>query len=341
MRKARVFGLTLIASIVGLSMFGVSAQTPPKQVALPLSRPQAAYYSQHPQELQQLVEGLSQAAQQFTPGKPLAPEVTPSPGTWTTLAHSPGVAVQNPLLMTDGTVIATSACTGNWYKLTPDNTGSYINGTWTQIASLPSGYAPLFVGSGVLPDGRVIVEGGEYNGSGGNCGNGSWTTKGAIYDPVANAWTSVTPPNGWSSIGDAAGVVLDTGTYLQSNCCDTSISSGLSALLNPSTLTWTPTGSGKLDRWDEEGMAKLQNGNVLVVDAHTNTSCSPNTSEIYNAGTGTFSATGNTVDQEADCSNPANSLSYELGPVLTRQDGSAVVFPGVLCSDVANTNCAN
>ena len=341
MCKARVFGLTLIASIVGLSMFGVSAQTPPKQVALPLSLPQAAYYSQHPQELQQQVERLSQAAQQFAPGKPLAPGATPSAGTWTTLTNSPGVAVQNPLLMTDGTVIATSACTGNWYKLTPDNTGSYVNGTWTQIASLPSGYAPLFFGSGVLPDGRVIVEGGEYNGSGGSCGSEAWTTKGAIYDPVANTWTSVNPPSGWTTVGDAAGIVLDNGTYMQSDCCNTSSLSGLSALLNPNTLTWTPTGSGKLDRWDEEGMAKLQNGNVLVVDAHTNTSCSPNTSEIYNASTGAFSATGNTVDQEADCSNPANSLSYELGPVLTRQDGSAVVFPGVLCSDLANTNCAN
>ena len=341
MGKIWIFGLMLIASIIGTAMFSVSAQTPqPKQLALPLSLPQAEYYGQHPQELQQFVDRLSQAAQQFTPGRKLAPGQTPSPGSWTTLNNSPGVSLQNPLLMTDGTVIAMAPCSGHWYKLTPDNTGSYVNGTWTQIASLPSGYAPLFVGSGVLPDGRVIVEGGEYNGSGGSCGSGAWTTKGAIYDPVANAWTAVTPPNGWSTIGDAAGIVLDNGTYMQSNCCDLSGSSGLSALLNPNTLTWTPTGSAKLDRWDEEGVAKLQNGNLLVVDAHTNTSCT-NTSEIYSASTGTFSPTGNTVDQEPDCSNPGNNPSFELGPVVTRQDGSAVVFPGVLCSDVANANCAN
>jgi hypothetical protein len=35
--------------------------------------------------------------------------------------------------------------------------------TWSQIASLPSGYIPSFFASAVLPDGRVIVEGGEYN----------------------------------------------------------------------------------------------------------------------------------------------------------------------------------
>ncbi len=34
-------------------------------------------------------------------------------------------------------------------------------------------------------------------------------------------------------------------------------------------------------------------------------------------------------------------LSYELGPLVVRQDGSAVIFPGILCSDAANTNCAN
>jgi hypothetical protein len=45
----------------------------------------------------------------------------------------------------------------------PDDTGSYINGTWTQAASLPSGYEPLFFGSAVLADGKVVVQGGEYN----------------------------------------------------------------------------------------------------------------------------------------------------------------------------------
>jgi hypothetical protein len=24
-----------------------------------------------------------------------------------------------------------------WWRLTPDNNGNYINGTWTQLASLP------------------------------------------------------------------------------------------------------------------------------------------------------------------------------------------------------------
>jgi len=51
---------------------------------------------------------------------------------------NPSVEDCNPLLLTDGTVIV-SDCGwfGNWYKLTPDITGSYANGTWTQIATMP------------------------------------------------------------------------------------------------------------------------------------------------------------------------------------------------------------
>jgi hypothetical protein len=346
MTRIRHVALLLIAAAAAIASFMSFAPNNAwaQQITPPLSLPQAQYYAQHPQEWQQLLDRLSEAAQQFTPTPPLAPTETPAAGSWATLTNSPGAfAVQNPLLMTDGTVIAMRPCTGLWYKLTPDITGSYLNGTWTQIATMPSGYGPLFGGSAVLPDGRVIFEGGEYNDTSqsGMCGSGAWTSLGAIYNPATNTWTNVPPPSGWMRVGDASGIVLDNGTYMQSNCCDTSGVSGLSALFNASTLGWTTTGSGKLDRWDEEGMAKLQNGNVLVVDAHTNNPCTPNTSEIYNASSGTFSATGNTVDQQADCSNPGNSFSYELGPVVTRQDGSAVVFPGILCSDATNANCTN
>src|SRR6266853_2187598 len=89
--------------------------------------------------------------------------------TWTALTNQPGVPVGTPLLLTDGTVIAQqmttdgSFGTGQWLRLTPDNTGNYINGTWSQIASMPAGYAPTFYASAVLPDGRVVIEGGEYN----------------------------------------------------------------------------------------------------------------------------------------------------------------------------------
>src|SRR6478736_9254220 len=90
--------------------------------------------------------------------------------TWTALTNQPGVPVGTPLLLTDGTVMVQQMnpngfATGQWWRLTPDNTGSYLNGTWTHLASMPTGYAPLFYASAVLPDGRVVVEGGEHNGN--------------------------------------------------------------------------------------------------------------------------------------------------------------------------------
>ena len=69
----------------------------------------------------------------------------------------------SPLLLTDGTVMLQDAGCQDRSNLTPDNTGSYLNGTWTQLASTPSGQSPLYHSSAVLPDGRVMIEGGEYN----------------------------------------------------------------------------------------------------------------------------------------------------------------------------------
>ena len=65
------------------------------------------------------------------------------------------------LLLTDGTVLVQDDETPNWFKLTPDNTGSYINGTWKKVASTESTYGPLWFGSIVLSDGRVVIEGGS------------------------------------------------------------------------------------------------------------------------------------------------------------------------------------
>ena len=90
---------------------------------------------------------------------------------------------------------------------------------------------------------------------------------------------------------------------MQSNCCDNIAGSYVAALLNATNLTWTATGTNKADRYDEEGFAKLHDGTVLDVDANTSGSCGMN-SEIYNPATGAWSSAGNTIHQQADCSNP-------------------------------------
>ena len=229
-------------------------------------------------------------------------------GQWTPLKNQPtfsGAGIM--LLLTDGRVMVheEQANDQNWYTLTPDKTGSYVNGTWKKLATMPSGYAPLFFGSVVLPDGRVTVEGGEYNCIP-NC-NAVWTNMGAIYDPMKNKWTMVKPPAGWSSIGDAQSVVLDDGTYMQANCCDTQ-----QAMFNPKTLGWKNiTNTGKTDRFDEEGWTLLPNGEVLTTDALN----APHY-EIYNPTTMKWTTPGVTPVRLED------PQSQEIGPMVLRPDGT-------------------
>src|SRR4051794_232616 len=105
-------------------------------------------------------------------------------GTWSTLTNAPPAAVATPFLLTDGTVLAQGVSTNQWYRLTPDANGSYLNGTWTTMAA--SVHAPLYYAAGILRDGRLIVAGGEYD-----AGAMVWLLNVEIYDPVANTWTTL------------------------------------------------------------------------------------------------------------------------------------------------------
>ncbi len=206
------------------------------------------------------------------------------------------------LLMTDGTVLVQDSCTPNWFKLTPDQTGSYQNGKWTQIAPMPSNYGPLYFASAVLADGKVMVNGGEYN----FC-NGAETPLGAIYDPVANAWTAVAAPSGWGQIGDAQSLVQTNGTYMIGNCC-----TSVQAELDESSLTWTQVGTGKHDVNSEEGWTLLRNGNVLTADVVAAPS-----SEIFNPTTSSWSAAATL---------PVNlTQSEEIGPQTMRPNNTVYV----------------
>lgn len=233
----------------------------------------------------------------------------------------------NPLLLADGTVMVQEGGCRRWWRLTPDNTGSYVNGTWSQLASLPSNYSPLYHASAVLPDGRVIIEGGEYN-----FFVPVWTNLGAIYDPLANTWTPVSPPGFFggtsrhpNAIGDAQGVVLDNGQFMVADSLTKQ-----AALLDPKTLTWTATGAAKFDPNDEEGWTLLPNGQVLAVDAYVplgGFQYNPTgmNSELYNPASGKWHSAGSTAvqlwDSAANCGG-LHAASFELGPAVLRPDGT-------------------
>jgi len=247
-------------------------------------------------------------------------------GTWTKVVKAPPSTngVGHIQLLSDGTVIALDsgcATTGVWYRLTPNSAGSYVNGTWSTIGSMPSGYNPLYFGSAVLPNGKFIVEGGEYNA----CGQ-VWTNLGAIYNPFTNKWTAMAPPAGWSEIGDAQSVVLNSGKFMLANCCTTQ--EAILTLTSPPS--WASTGTGKADINDEEGWTLLPGGKLLTVDA--NNGANPSTSEIYTPSTGAWTAGPSVAVQLEDPS------SHELGPAVLRPDGTVFYAGATTHNAIYNTH---
>jgi hypothetical protein len=220
--------------------------------------------------------------------------------------------------------------TATWSKLTPDSFGSYLNGTWSQLASLPSGYSPDAFASSVLADGRVVIVGGEYN-----FGTFTLTNLGAIYDPVSNTWTSLPPPAGWDFIGDSPSVVLPDGKFLVGNKLDKRV-----AALDPATLTWTPVGvngsrTSKSDFNAEEGWTLLPDSTVLTCDVQH----APHAERFINVAMGsrilyqTWVSAGSTM---VDLHSPSTvgCLAYgdhgqfcyfppgEIGPAILRPNGT-------------------
>jgi hypothetical protein len=230
---------------------------------------------------------------------------------WQRLVNRPPFHTDNANLLTDGRVFVHEYNSPNWWFLTPDINGSYLNGTWSQAASMEPNYAPLYFANAVLPDGRVIVEGGEYNFL-----QLVWTNKGAIYDPLADSWTNVNPPAGWANIGDSPGIVQVDGIFMLGR-------GGLNstkqqALLNPMTLTWTVLpGTSKSDTFVEEGFGLLPDGRIMIVDCQN----IPN-SELYDPVTQLWTSAGSTIVPLADAS------TLEIGPQIQRPDGNLVAFGG-------------
>ena len=241
----------------------------------------------------------------------------------TQLTHQPPTGLGMPFLLTDGRVLIQAGNDVDWYTLTPDNTGSYINGTWTKVASFPSAwnYAPDAPASQILADGRVIVQGGEYN-----FGSFLLTPKGAVYDPVKDKWTKLPPPPGWQQIGDSPSAVLPDGRYIVGRKLDEQM-----AALDPATMTWTLLGTaGKSDFNSEEGWTLMPDGSILTADVLN----APN-SERYLPDQGAWISDGSTIVDLHSPTQIQGCLPYpggcyyppgEIGPQILRPDGTVVVF---------------
>jgi len=332
-------GATCVAALTGLAI----ATTPA---------------SAHPLNVAVTAQASAQTPVSVVPrpplGRPQPSGVTPFVGAagtaspWTPLKNPPPFGTPGTMLLeSDGTVLVhdepddnTTGGTNAWYKLTPDASGSYIDGTWSQIASMPAAYTPLYFASAILPDGRMIVEGGEYIGE-----NAVWSNQGEIYDPVTNRWTSVAPPPGWTNIGDAASDVLPDGTFMLQQPCQTCVTNPDlvvdDALLNAKTLKWTVIpGAGKNDPNDEEGWTLEPSGQLLTVDTWI-----PAATQLFNPSTRSWSFAGNTAAN----GDPVDPLPVvEIGPQVEMPGGNTFVVgagsstqePPTACTTDADTQTA-
>lgn len=252
-----------------------------------------------------------------------APGAQAATSPWRLIAHEPTFMSGSPgamFLLTDGRVLVQDQGSANsggaqWWLYSPDAKGGYQDGTWSATGSLPAGYSPLYFASGVLPDGRVIIEGGEFNGT----STFAAVNQGAIYDPTTGTWSPVAPPGGgtgcWSTIGDAPSVVLADGTFLLG--ASGTRASTCAALFDAASTSWTATGAGKGDPNPEEGFTLLPDGRVLDV----NTGGTPTvlggvrTAELYDPTTGTWSPAGDTP-------SPLDNGDGEIGPATLMPDGT-------------------
>jgi hypothetical protein len=207
-------------------------------------------------------------------------------GSWTALTNLAPDYIGTMMLLSDGTVMAQDNAPGywnRWYRLTPNSVGSYANGTWSILA--PMNLPRLYFASNVLPDGRVLVLGGEYSGSG---GTENWTNTGEIYNPVSNNWTNIANfPQ--TQFGDDPTQLLSDGRVLAGYR-----NAGYTYIYDPATNSWTLTGNKlREDPSDAETWVKLPDDSILSYDVWTEGQGGTNHAQRYIPSTGSWVDAGN------------------------------------------------
>jgi hypothetical protein len=191
-------------------------------------------------------------------------------GTWVPLNNPAPDSIGTMLLLPDGTVMAASGDESrNWYRLTPDSSGSYVNGTWSTLS--PMNDTRLYFASDVLPDDNVFIAGGEY---------GTGTATAEIYNIVSNTWAvTVVPPglldpsqmspaaDGNQAFADAISTVLPNGNVMIAPVYANTVGGTLT--YNPTSNVWSagPTLFRGYDQ-AEACWVKLADGSVLTIDPY-------------------------------------------------------------------------
>jgi len=256
-------------------------------------------------------------------------------GTWLQLPTPLG-DLGTMLLLPNGSVMAQNGDSATWFRFTPDpSTGKYDNGTWsTALTSIMSTPRRAY-GSAVLPNGNVMVFGGEYTTDEQNPID---VNSGDMYNPATNQWTPIKsiptnldPPN---IFGDGTLELLPNGQVFAAPTIDDS--SGLPKtpfLYDPTTQTWSAAAT-KLDGYGfaEETLVKLPGttGDILNYDQIASQARfgQLGQAEYYDPSKNQWFATGSVPVQLG------NEQNIEIGPGLLLPNGK-VFYVG------ANGNVAN
>jgi len=253
------------------------------------------------------------------------PEKALGVGHWIPLANTnqAGDGIGICLLLSDGTVMAEGSDT-NWYKLTPDGNGHYVNGAWSSRNSSTWGHQQG--STAVLQNGNVFIAGGE---------NGNGTGQVEIYNPTDDSWSTAVNPAYFGDIQDGNAMLMPDGQVLIEPQEASQDYFGLTFLFNPGNNTFSPTPGAPLhsilgveDCIGESSWVKLPNDNVLVIDSDQS-SVGATTAEMYNPNTGNWqnAVTGGTVPNIWPDVTGSKDVS-EMGPAFLLPNGNAIFFGG-------------
>ena len=249
-------------------------------------------------------------------------------GTWTAVTRqAPDANNGVMVLLTDGRVMCHSTAGGNlgdgtiWDILTPDATGSYVNGTWTQSAAMTQ--ERYSFPAAILNNGYVYAAGGEYGTDGTQAG---WHIE--VYNPLTNTWTEATGPTSAKTISDGSCNILDNGDILQA-LVDVSMPVH-TVFYNPTTNAETTAPSTRQGQ-NESMWLKLPDNSILFVDEGAQTS------ERYIPSLNQWVADGNVPVALYDPSG------FECGPAWNLPNGKAFFVGGTNTSAIytpSGTNAA-
>ena len=253
----------------------------------------------------------------------------PASGTWSVTGNLAGSRYSHTAtLLSNGNVLAAGGFIQPWNFLNPlaptdRGTAELYNpssGTWSDAGSFLGGHHTAIL----LPDGKVLVAGGDYHGS--VYGNlNVYTNAARLYDPASGTWSGTGAMT--SARARHTATLLPNGKVLVTGGLNGNATPAVHAsaeLYDPATGTWSPTGNLMHPRCNHTGTL-LQSGKVLVAGGNNQgaSGAAVTTAELYDPSTGTWTDTGSLIDARAG--HTATLLASNRVLVTGGSDGSGAL----------------